>query len=48
MKSVIEKPELKTFPKEEIRLLFEKEDLSLLIAGNSRGQVTAVESMLKQ
>jgi AraC-like DNA-binding protein len=48
MKSVVEKPELKTFPKEEIRLLFEKEDLSLLIAENSGAEVTAVESMLKQ
>ena len=48
MKSVVEKPELNTFPREDIRPLFEKEDLSLLIAENSSVGVTAVESILKQ
>ena len=48
MKSIIEKTELKTFPKEEIKILFEKEDLSLSVASNIGNHSTAVDSILKQ
>src|SRR5882724_7804961 len=48
MKNVIEKTESKTFPQEEIKILFEKEDLSLSVAENSRDHATAVDSILKQ
>jgi AraC-like DNA-binding protein len=48
MKSVVEKPELKTFPKAEIKILFEKEDLSLSVTENFGNEVKAMESMLKQ
>lgn len=48
MKSVVEKEEVNPFPKEEMRPLFEKEDLSLSIAENSREAVTSVDSILKK
>jgi AraC-like DNA-binding protein len=48
MKSSIENTDLKTFPKEEIKILFEKEDLSLSVADNTSNHTTAVESVLKQ
>lgn len=48
MKSIIENADLKTFPKEEIKVLFEKEDLSLAVAENTSNHTTAVESVLKQ
>jgi len=47
MKSVVENTESKTFPK-EIKVLFEKEDLSLSVADNTSNHTTAVESVLKQ
>ncbi len=48
MKSVDEKAELKNFPAEETKILFEKDDLSLSVAENSHDQATAVESALHQ
>ena len=47
MKSVVENTESKTFPK-EIKVLFEKEDLSLSVADSTSNHTTAVESVLKQ
>jgi AraC-like DNA-binding protein len=48
MKSINEKTELKSFPKEEINVLFQKEDLSLSVAENSCDEATAVAHTLQQ
>src|SRR6185369_14607600 len=48
MKSIVDNTESKTFPKEEIKVLFEREDLSLAVAENASNQTTAVDSVLKQ
>src|SRR5258705_2851155 len=48
MKRVVENTELKTFPREEIKVLFEKEDLSLSVAENTSNHTPAVDSVLKQ
>ena len=44
----MENSEMKTFPNEEVTVLFEKEDLSLSVAENSLAVATAVESTLQQ
>jgi AraC-like DNA-binding protein len=48
MKNVIEKAALKTFPQAEIKIRFEKDDLSLSVTENSSDQATAADSTLQQ
>jgi AraC-like DNA-binding protein len=47
MRSIVEKPELKTFPAGEEKLLFEKEDLSLSVVENESDEMTALENTLR-